>query len=229
VECRMPYQLNEKHVAAAFASGRVPHPKGLVPMKTVQIGNLVVTSQSVLAMDPVIPNADKPFTQRVPNGRHPVTVAIADFADFEGDERIAFARVEFSLGPPVTWRMALKNSDKDPASLGPGQFIGYGVDGGLGCFLDFEAAGLIGQRYQQEGPYFAFGDLFVDELERTYRHTRNWAVVRPIEEREENIICFSSGYGDGAYPSFFGFDANGEVCQLVTDFLIFVGQTGQRP
>ena len=214
----MPYQLNENHVADAFASGRIPHPNGLVPMKAAQIGKLVVTSQSVLAMDPIIPVADKPFAQRVPNGRHPVTVAIADF---DGDERIAFARVEFSPAPAVSWKMALKDSDTDPATLGPGQFIGYGVDGGLGCFLDFEAAGLIGQRYQQEGPYFAFGDLFEDELESTYRHTRNWASVRPIEEREENIIVFSSGYGDGAYPSFFGFDADGRVCQLVTDFLIF--------
>jgi hypothetical protein len=214
----MPYQLNEKHVADAFASGYVPHPKGLIPLKAVQIGSLVVTSQTVLAMDPIIPVADKPFAQRVPNGRHPATVAIAEF---DGDERIAFARVQFSPAPPVSWKMALKDSEPDPATLGPGKFIGYGVDGGLGCFLDFETARLIGQRYQQEGPYFAFGDLLEDELESTYRHTRNWASVRPIEEREENIIVFSSGYGDGAYPSFFGFDADGRVCQLVTDFLIF--------
>jgi len=219
----MPYKLHGKLVADAFASGHVPHAKGLIPMKVLQIGTLVVTSQTVLAMDPIIPFADKPFTQPVPNGRHPVSVAIADF---DGDERIAFARVEFSLQPPVSWKMALIDPATDPESLGPGKFIGYGVDGGLGCFLDFSAAALIGQRYQQEGPYFAFGDLIEEELEKSYRHTRNWAVVRPIEEREENIICFSSGYGDGAYPSFFGFDADGRVCQLVTDFLIFGEEVG---
>jgi hypothetical protein len=220
----MPYKLNEKHVADAFASGRLPR-NGLVQMKAVQIATLVVTSGSVLAMDPIIPIADKPFTQRVPNGRHPVTVAIADF---DGDERIAFARVQFSQAPAVAWKMALTDTDRDPEALGPGQFIGYGVDGGLGSFLDFETARLMGQRYQQEGPYFAFGDLIEEELEKNYRHTRNWAEIRPIEEREENLICFSSGFGDGAYPSFFGFDAGGSVCQLVTDFLIFSEESGEQ-
>jgi hypothetical protein len=92
----MPYQLNEKHVVAAFASGHVPHPKGLVPMHAVQIGNLVVTSQAVLAMDPIIPNADKPFTQRVPNGRHPVTVALADFG-FDADGEVCQLVTDFLI------------------------------------------------------------------------------------------------------------------------------------
>lgn len=53
------------------------------------------------------------------------------------------------------------------------------------------------------------------------RLDRAWANVRPDADREENIICFRSGFGDGSYPSFFGFDANGQVCQLVTDFGLF--------
>jgi hypothetical protein len=77
----MPYQLNEKHVVAAFASGHVPHPKGLVPMHAVQIGNLVVTSQAVLAMD---------------NGRHPVTVALADFG-FDADGEVCQLVTDFLI------------------------------------------------------------------------------------------------------------------------------------
>jgi hypothetical protein len=77
----MPYQLNEKHVVAAFAPGHVPHPKGLVPMHAVQIGNLVVTSQAVLAMD---------------NGRHPVTVALADFG-FDADGEVCQLVTDFLI------------------------------------------------------------------------------------------------------------------------------------
>jgi hypothetical protein len=220
----MPYKLHENHVAEAFASGRVPHPKGPVTMKVVQVGNLVVTSQSVMAMDPIITALDKPFTQQVPNGRHPVTVAIADL---DGDERLAFARVEFSLLPAVAWKMAVTGPEHDPATLGPGRYFGYGVSAGIGCFMDPVTAKLIGQRYREEGPYFNFGDVIAEETEKNYQHTRSWADIRPIQDREENIVCF---YGlDSAYPSFFGFDAGGKVCQLITDFRIFADESEQQP
>jgi hypothetical protein len=41
--------------------------------------------------------------------------------------------------------------------------------------------------------------------------TSQWVNLRPDTSREENVICFSSGFGDGTYPSF-GFDSNGQVC-----------------
>ncbi|HEU5135075.1 MAG TPA: DUF4241 domain-containing protein [Steroidobacteraceae bacterium] len=214
----MPYELNEKNVAEAFASGRLPHRGRLVPMKVVRVGNLVVTTQVILAMDLLVSPHLDPFTQQVPNGRHPVSLAIADL---DGDERIAFARIQFSSLAAVSWKMALTDPDTDPDALGPGQFVGYGVDACTGCFMDMAAATLMGQRYQEEGPYFSIGDVIEEEAEKTYQPTRSWADIRPIDRSEGNIICFTTGYGDGTYPSFFGFDADGEVCQLVTDFLIF--------
>jgi hypothetical protein len=216
----MPYTLSEKIVIGAFAAGQLPHSDGFVKMKVAQIGELVVTSNTVVATDPIVVSMIKPFTQPVPNGRHPVTVAIATI---DGYERIAFARVEFSRQAPVTWKMAVMDG-QDPASLKPGHFFGYGVDGATGCFMDNVAGTLMGQRYQEEGPYFAFGDLIVDAMESSYQDSRQWGVVHPIEGRDENIICFTTGYGDGAYPSFFGFDADGAVAQLVTDFMLFADQ-----
>ncbi len=35
-----------------------------------------------------------------------------------------------------------------------------------------------------------------------------------------NVIGFSSGFGDGAYPSWFGLDAGGAPIVLLTDFAI---------
>jgi hypothetical protein len=216
----MAYEISGKHVGDGFAGGQLPHPSGPVQMKSVQIGELVMTSGAVVATDPIVISMLTPFTQRVPNGRHPVSLAIAELGT---DERIAFARVQFSRRSPVTWKMAAMEG-QDPASLGPGNYFGYGVDGATGCFMDYDAGALMGQRYQEEGPYFAFGDLITDAMEESYRDTRQWGVVHPIEGRDENIVCFTSGYGDGAYPSFFGLDADGAVAQLVTDFMLFAGQ-----
>lgn len=35
-----------------------------------------------------------------------------------------------------------------------------------------------------------------------------------------NIIMFTSGWGDGFYASWFGYDAQGHVAALVTDFTV---------
>jgi hypothetical protein len=37
------------------------------------------------------------------------------------------------------------------------------------------------------------------------------------------VIVFSSGWGDGSYPSYFGLDAEGTPLVLMTDFQILDG------
>ena len=110
------------------------------------------------------------------------------------------------------------------ASNAPGHlaFAGAGksawsVDAGTGCFMDPVAGQLLAARMDREDEYF---NVILDELQRTYRHTRSWLDWRPSPEHDVNIICFSSGWGDGHYPSFFGFSSEGELCSVLTDFLI---------
>jgi hypothetical protein len=66
-----------------------------------------------------------------------------------------------------------------------------------------------------------FYDVILEGMDKTYRHTWSWFDFAPFEGKPENIICFSSGFGDGCYPSFFGWDAEGKVCALITDFCLF--------
>ncbi|MBE8964717.1 DUF4241 domain-containing protein [Nostocales cyanobacterium LEGE 12452] len=33
-----------------------------------------------------------------------------------------------------------------------------------------------------------------------------------------NIIAFSSGYGDGIYPTYFGYDTEDKIVNIVTEF-----------
>jgi hypothetical protein len=37
-----------------------------------------------------------------------------------------------------------------------------------------------------------------------------------------NLIAFSSGWGDGCYASFFGYDAHDKLVGLVTDFQVLL-------
>ncbi len=42
--------------------------------------------------------------------------------------------------------------------------------------------------------------------------------MRVDEESQANVIAFSSGWGDGIYPTYFGYDEQGNVVCAVTDF-----------
>jgi hypothetical protein len=213
----MAYAPNQRHIETAFSSGSLLQNGKPYEFQRLEIGQLLVTSGALAASDPFVFPDPPPFTQAIPAGRYPVSVAIACYGSGdERDERVAFARVEMSDLPVVSWTMALTER-QDPSALEHDGYFGYGVDAGTGCFMDPVAGRLLAERMGLEDEY---SNVIIDGMETTYRATRSWHGWRPSPERDENIICFSSGWGDGSYPSFFGFSAEGHLCALVTDFFI---------
>jgi hypothetical protein len=59
----------------------------------------------------------------------------------------------------------------------------------------------------------------LDEEDQSRRPSRYSIVLD--EQRELNMFIFTSGWGDGEYASYWGFDANGSPVCLITDFGIF--------
>jgi hypothetical protein len=55
------------------------------------------------------------------------------------------------------------------------------------------------------------------EMKRTYIHTWSWL---DMPFGDGNLVAFSSGAGDGAYATYAGFDTDGEIALVVTDFSI---------
>ncbi len=213
----MAYAPNQRHVDIAFSSGSLLQRGTPHEFQRLEIGQLVVTSGALAASDPFVFPDPPAFTQSIPAGRYPVSVAVAcNGTGDERDERVAFARVELSNLPVVSWTMALTGR-QDPSGLEHDGYFGYGVDAGTGCFMDPVAGRLLADRMEKDDEYF---NAIIEGMETTYRNTRSWFDWRPSSERDENIICFSSGWGDGSYPSFFGFSADGRVCTLLTDFFL---------
>jgi hypothetical protein len=211
----MSYCLSAEHVATAFASGSLRVDDELLQFESVELGVLEITSGYIGASDPLVDPCPDGFTLKVPAGTHPVRVAIAKLPN--GDERIAFARIDFDRSATVyRWEMAVIQ-DQDVAQLKQDEFFGYGVDAGTGCFMDAETGLLLEARMDQDDEYF---EEIIESMDKTYKHTRSWANFRPSSDSTLNVICFSSGWGDGSYPSFFGFGADGEIAALVTDFLV---------
>jgi len=55
------------------------------------------------------------------------------------------------------------------------------------------------------------------EMDKTYRDTWSWLNMK---FGDGNLIAFSSGEGDGLYGTYAGFDSQGEVAIVVTDFMV---------
>lgn len=210
----MAYTLNLDHVSAAFSSGSLPNGGKPVKFHTVEIGAVVVTSGLLSVADPFVDCEQAAFARKVPNGKHPVSLAIARFKN--GDERVAFAQVKLSDEPAVRWHMALRKGQA-LATLKKNQFFGYGVDSGTGAFLDPRAGKLLWKKMAEDDDYF---DFMVEKSRKTYRATRSWFDCRPYRKHPENLICFSTGWGDGSYPSFFGLSSDRRPSVLLTDFLL---------
>jgi hypothetical protein len=174
-------------------------------------GVLVLPTGRLVACDPFIGDGE-PFAAEVPPGRYPVVLSIAHFGN--DDQRVAFATVRFRSSLPEKWEPAVL-AGEDVEGAGEGFVTGYPVDSGTGCFMDLRAARCLGRKMDHNEDYW---QRIMDELSENYVDTWGW--VNRILDRSTgaNLVAFSSGYGDGAYASFFGYGAASQAVCLVTDF-----------
>ena len=195
----------------AFIKGTTEQGKdATVSFYGVNIGKLKIPTGSLIACDPMhIDEYGIPFTQQFPTGEFPVQLAVARLKD---EERIAFARINFSDEPVVRWEFALKEGNK-PLPITSEEGPGYSVDASVGVFIDAAASKALNLDHvtrMDTGIY--------TELDKNYRHTWRYAM---FNFGNHNLATFTSGFGDGFYSSYIGYDADGKPCRLLTDFGLF--------
>jgi Protein of unknown function (DUF4241) len=209
------YTPDPRILSLAFSGSNYLIDNSEISFQVISAGTLHTPSGSISACDPLVQPEQPSFTQKVAEGDYEVKIAIARYEN--GDERIAFAMLCFSEDPPDQWKIALIE-DQNEQALGDDEFFGYGVDAGIGCFMDAEAAELLSERMTQEDDFY---EEITEGMQTTYKNTRSWLSFQPSNTSKANVVCFSSGWGDGVYPSFFGYSLNGDVVSLVTDFCLF--------
>lgn len=178
--------------------------KILYHSRSKSLGMLKVPTGKLLACDPIQmrPDAD-PLVYDFPKGAFPVELALL----VDGNDTIvAMSRIRFSETAIAKWEVAL-HPGQEPLPVHSQAVYCYPVDAGLGVFVDqaaviaFDALGesasmnlfmrLVDQPHYR-GDIFAFGAY--------------------------NLAEFCTGWGDGCYASYVGYDAAGNLCQLLTDF-----------
>jgi hypothetical protein len=175
------------------------------------LGDLVLPTGQIVACDPSYDDAITPFIETVPPGRCPVSIAVID--DPKLGTRALAARLTLDDAPVQTWSLALRPGE-DPSTLKPGEFFCYGVDAGLGCFMDLAAARINAERLQND-----MGAYWIGLVDKAYEETNSLWLNHILDESTgANMIMFSSGWGDGCYATYAGYAADGRLVCLLTDF-----------
>lgn len=108
-------------------------------------------------------------------------------------------------------------------------YFGFGVDAGMGCIADIktqEAFKTYWAKREEEDPGIdPFNDLFDDLLEENaeanpkYQSEHGDWLSWTVPNTEYNLAIFASGWGDGYYPVYFGYDASDKVCAIYVHFI----------
>ncbi|MFI6487457.1 DUF4241 domain-containing protein [Streptomyces sp. NPDC050564] len=209
-----PAPLRPRHLDGMFTLGTRFSPPydgeagPYVVQRVIDAGVLRLPTGQVIACDPNWITPGKPFTVAVPPGDYRAEIATAAYTSAYEDtpvhiEDYTAARVLVSEKSTVAWELALRPGE-DPRTLRDGEFYGFGVDSGTGCFVDAAAAPRLTGREntlaQNPGP--------------------DGILVRDDPESGGSLIAYPSGMGDGTYPVWIGRDADGEVTCFVADMLI---------
>jgi Protein of unknown function (DUF4241) len=207
-----------KVIAALFDGARVNSPNGVVEIETAEAGTLDLPTGRVIACDPGMLTENgslTPLARTISPGRYPVQISIAKFA--AGGRRVAFATVRLGASPPVRFEPAMREGD-DPSSFKDGETPAHGVDSGTSCFIDVRAAEeLVRRNADWDYRWNGFGALI------GFSQNEEWKNVAVDPQAGLNLVEFSSGFGDGRYTSYWGFDSEDRVACLLTDFGLLGG------
>ena len=194
----------------------------------LDIGAVHFPSGTIFACDPLVELEDTPpFIQTIPAGTYPVKICVVPSEKY-GD-RYACVKVEVSREKPVRYELGMVGNENLDAALGDDDYFGFGVDAGMGCIADIQTQAAFktywAKRLEEDPDIDPYNDLFCDLLEENAKaHPKyqgdcgdwlNWTVP----DTDCNLPIFASGWGDGYYPVYFGYDAKGEVCAVYVRFI----------
>lgn len=195
-----------------------------LPLNRFKLCDLSIPSGKIITADPLADIDQPPFTKNVPSGNYPVE--LFQVTTKIGGKRTALAVMTISNEQPVSWPLAVRPGE-DITKLKDDEFYGFGVDAGMACIMDKESLDAFNKffesHYQADPDFNSYDDYFSDRLLANAEPgsmVGHWYHFIIPDSPNHAVAMFSSGYGDGRYPCYWGLDAEGKVTHLVVDFLV---------
>ncbi|WP_343951021.1 DUF4241 domain-containing protein [Nonomuraea longicatena] len=166
-------------------------------------GTLRVPTGELVACDPYTVSDAKPFAVRVPPGHYPVMLTVVgEGAPAQG--RVAAAWLVIDDAPVISWELATRPGE-DVRTLPDGEAFCFAVDTGMACFVDRAAAD---------------GLAYLGEPDSRLPEVRDHVAEVDEPASGANLIAFTSGWGDGAYPVWIGRTEDDGVACVMADMLV---------
>jgi len=188
-------------------------------------GNLILSTGEVVCTDPMYKELGLPQTWVAKPGIYPVYLYIGIDSNFSG--RVAYAELNIKDEIPAYWELSLI-SEKSLTNEFEKKMNGmYPVENGLSSFTDYSTWKVYTKEITDFYKLNKDGNYYNDILESHFKANANipsssrgedWINYKPTKANG-NIIMFGSGWGDGLYPRYIGYDKNGQVIILITDFI----------
>lgn len=183
------------------------------------VGPLQLSTGALVACDLIEHPETESFDLQISPGQYPVRLIIAELRD---EIVIAYASVELSPQPATRWRVAtVHGEDLSRFSQEP---HGFAIHSDIACFMDEQVAGQLIQynTIVPDDEHELWRDMRAQFKKMRKRHRGKtlaaWAELRHPSLGQGNIIAMSSGYGQGLYTTYAGYDRDDNLTRLVTDF-----------
>ena len=188
---------------------------GNMEVDVLDIGAVHFPTGVIFACDPLVELEDtQPFMQTIPVGTYPVKICVVPSKKY-GD-RYACAKVEITKEKPVRYELGMIGNEDLDEELNDGDYFGFGVDAGMGCVADIQTQAAFktywAKRLEEDPEENAKAH---PKYQGDYGDWLNWTVP----DTDCNLPIFASGWGDGYYPVYFGYDAKGETCAIYAHFI----------
>ena len=194
----------------------------------LDIGAVHFPSGTIFACDPLVELEDTPpFIQTIPAGTYPVKICVVPSEKY-GD-RYACVKVEVSREKPVRYELGMTGKEDLDEELDEDEYFGFGVDAGMGCVADIQTQAAFktywAKRLEEDPDIDPYNDLFCDLLEENakacpkYQLSHGDWINWTVPDTDCNLPIFASGWGDGYYPVYFGYDTKGKVCAVYVRFI----------
>lgn len=205
--------------AFALVLGDDEAARATAKLTRIDLGRINLPSGRIIAADGLTIEADHAsYLQAVAPGEYRVRLHVVDDPDW--GKRVAVAELRFAEGMVARWANALVEGN-DP-SAEEGQLFGFVVDAGVASFMSVEARDAYMKDMETaEAEIEDFTDFYTDVIAAAFGDTRPSAAIYTVKaDTTQKIALFESGLGDGTYPSYFGYDAEGKPLVLMTTFFV---------
>ena len=211
---------------------------GNMSVDVLDVGVVNFPTGTIFACDPLVELEDTPpFMQTIPAGSYPVKICVV-LSEKYGD-RYACVKVEVSQEKPIRYELGMTGKEDLNDELGEGDYYGFGVDAGMACVADIQTQNTFktywAKRLEEDSDIDPYNDLFCDLLEENakthpkYQNSHGDWLNWTVPNTDCNLPIFSSGWGDGYYPAYFGYDANDNVCAVYLRFIDIEASYKEQP